>query len=61
LQQAEANRVRLMQRSEPDEMLGKRPIGNIEFDSEVRQYAPQVSAVTYYFNPISSLALLCEM
>lgn len=33
--QAEANRVRLVQRSELEEMLGRNPISNIEFDSEV--------------------------
>lgn len=42
--QAEANRVRLVQRSELEEMLGKHTISNIEFDSEMFQWAPQTSS-----------------
>lgn len=43
--QASANRVRLVQRAEIEEMLGKYPISNIEFDGEVLEWAPQVSSV----------------
>lgn len=39
--QAEANRVRLVQRSELEELLASHPVVNLDFDAEVFQWAPK--------------------
>lgn len=39
--QAEANRVRLVQRSELEELLASHPVVNLDFDAEVFQLAPK--------------------
>ncbi|KIN89384.1 SNF2-related protein [Thauera sp. SWB20] len=39
--QAEANRVRLVQRSELEELLASHPVVNLDFDAEVFEWAPK--------------------